>query len=1080
MRQDREFFTTAQAGGLRGRLVLLAALAALVACDGENLFDEDGGAVGKPEIVEFTAPDTVIAGRFVDLRVHAKGDRRIVQFDLQARGAIGLDSTAVVAAPRNDVTQDISFVVEPPVQDTLLEVRVRAMDQTGSVSDLVADTIFVEEVTAPAFDAVTADPTTTGAGETVSISIEAADNIGLSSVGYAVVNEDGDTIFSELAPVAGSKRDSLRFDFQVPLGTPPSTLRIIARAIDHAGFLAVAAPVTLTIIDRSEPAVEIRRPGGEATVPLGDSVLVEVRVIDNVGVVSARLTGVALRGDPDLGTDQEVARFGEKTITLNEPVQDTTLKRYLLPTGDQTSEQVHLIVSATDGSGEVGADTVVVSLGGPRVEIRSPTDGEVVQSAVSVTLHASDPSGIEFLQLIVSGVVEDTVSFSYPTPQDSVLEQPTITLPADQAGTLELRAIALSGEAIEGRATPVSLTVDPASDGSDGDELPPELSLEIVPCGRVNCERFELTDSVSVRVHASDNNVIARLGVTAIAVNVETDDTVSQQRVITFSPALSGLVQRDFSFAPFNVDPLTLPDTLSVEFYAFAVDAAGNCAAAVLTTEQQLACGTFNGDTVAAGNVGGLEADVIAVAGHTVMLPGGGAVGDAVVEMDTANNEFRLYLSNFSGNSVEVLSLADTTFGAPIRVGAQPLGLFIDRSGDTLFVANSGGDNISIVPLDATPAEDVARRILTPNAVLYQIHYTEDNVGRITYTVETHDFSDRPQFLAVDSLGRLLYSTAPTGAAPDGTVRVVNRNPVSDPLVTADRPEIRILFDPADAIEPAENAIAVANVDSAIILSDPAGNDLLVFYDHKPGFPDSTVQAGMDEGLAFFAALDSLEARSGDTTIVHLPGTWVLERVGMSDTTYLGAAGDLGTIAFGEGATSPTGRIMIWNAAKAGISDEVAIADLVNNASDRVLGVGLNQNGSVGVFRGAQGAYFFNDNLRLLGLFDGDLGDHAAGAALHWAHNGALVTDETATAFVATARQTIKVINTLHFYQVNELYIRDNIAGPIRVTAPLPSDNGGQGAACTGPDCVVAKLYGVTSSGGVVVLDIRRRDITGP
>ncbi|CAN5783407.1 hypothetical protein BH23GEM11_BH23GEM11_08620 [soil metagenome] len=42
----------------------------------------------------------------------------------------------------------------------------------------------------------------------------------------------------------------------------------------------------------------------------------------------------------------------------------------------------------------------------------------------------------------------------------------------------------------------------------------------------------------------------------------------------------------------------------------------------------------------------------------------------------------------------------------------------------------------------------------------------------------------------------------------------------------------------------------------------------------------------------------------------------------------------------------------------------------------------------------------------------------------------------------------------------------------MRVTPPLASDNNGQGATCTGPSCVVAKLYAVTTSGGVVVVDI--------
>ena len=40
-----------------------------------------------------------------------------------------------------------------------------------------------------------------------------------------------------------------------------------------------------------------------------------------------------------------------------------------------------------------------------------------------------------------------------------------------------------------------------------------------------------------------------------------------------------------------------------------------------------------------------------------------------------------------------------------------------------------------------------------------------------------YDFSDRPQFIAQDAAGRLLYSTRPTSAANTGTVRVVTNQP---------------------------------------------------------------------------------------------------------------------------------------------------------------------------------------------------------------------------------------------------------------------------------------------------------------
>jgi hypothetical protein len=78
---------------------------------------------------------------------------------------------------------------------------------------------------------------------------------------------------------------------------------------------------------------------------------------------------------------------------------------------------------------------------------------------------------------------------------------------------------------------------------------------------------------------------------------------------------------------------------------------------------------------------------------------------------------------------------------------------------------------------------------------------------------------------------------------------------------------------------------------------------------------------------------------------------------------------------------------------------------------------------------------------------------------------------------VGQADHTVRILDTAHFTERGQLHIRDNIMGPLRAGPPLPTDNGGTGAACVGPDCVVVKLYAVTDGGGVVVVDVRRRDI---
>ena len=116
---------------------------------------------------------------------------------------------------------------------------------------------------------------------------------------------------------------------------------------------------------------------------------------------------------------------------------------------------------------------------------------------------------------------------------------------------------------------------------------------------------------------------------------------------------------------------------------------------------------------------------------------------------------------------------------------------------------------------------------------------------------------------------------------------------------------------------------------------------------------------------------------------------------------------------------------------------------------------------------------------------------------------------DTQLAFVASGDHTVDVIDTQRFTRIGRVYIRDIITGPLRAVLPFPADNRGC-AVCQlpvtdqagkfignavqiyengdftrpiAPDgatedrCVVMKLFGTTSSGGVVVIDVRKADL---
>jgi len=258
--------------------------------------------------------------------------------------------------------------------------------------------------------------------------------------------------------------------------------------------------------------------------------------------------------------------------------------------------------------------------------------------------------------------------------------------------------------------------------------------------------------------------------------------------------------------------------------------------------------------------------------------------------------------------------------------------------------------------------------------------------------------------------------------------------------------------------------------------------------DHVPGFPNMIIDTASAE-----AGLEAL-LRGLGSDIVVCSGALLNSAVGTRDTTFVAASGDEAWIAFGEGATAEAGRIIMFDGSDTqpigpgclpdGQSNEVKILDLIHNASERVTGLGLNQNGTLGVARGDFAAYYFDRSLRLEGTFSEDINPGGFGAALHPDHNteSAGSTAETLS-FVGTAEATIKIIDTFHFFARGEVPIRDPIVGPLRPTRPIPGfDN--VGLTCPGdPRCVVVKLFGVTQSAGatrpdgVVIIDVRERDI---
>ncbi len=611
---------------------------------------------------------------------------------------------------------------------------------------------------------------------------------------------------------------------------------------------------------------------------------------------------------------------------------------------------------------------------------------------------------------------------------------------------------------------------DPDPNGDDPPAAEPGLEVSVQLEEK---DRLELTDSLVIHVQALDPsgvNSVDTLGFSAIVSH--DGETVGRMDHTLTGANVGDTVQAAFSLHPDWLTRQDLPVELGLEIFGWAVSSDGECRVALEESDNLLECRNegIGGQTVRIGTDRPSQVGVMAVPGRTTAFTTSSiTVGD--LQVDTLRE--RAYISNRLSNRLHVFDPVGFGWNADVSVGSEPWGLHLNSTGDTLLVANSGGTSISRVSLEGTPTEAVAERLQVRDTPLFEIDTDSIPVNRLPFL----QFSDRPQFVAQDAEGRILYSTRPTLANPLGTVRVIERQ------ANWNQAHTQILLRLPEDLHPFDNRIAVAHVDSIIGYVPGAQPGTIEIFDHTPGDPSDTISSGRkapldalrfmrDSTASDIAFMDPEEWEGGGST-------WLLDAVGFSDTTYVSTSRDRDWVAFGDGGQAENARVVLWAAAHGTISSRLRVADLVNNASERVRALQLNDDGSLGIARGAFGTYFFSNDLRLRGTIP-ETADGGGGAALHPDHPNTpapSASSATTVAFTISGDRAIRILDTVHYQERGYLPIRDGIAGPMRVTPPLPSDNNGQGRNCSGSDCVVAKVFAVTDSGGVTVVDVRSSDI---
>ena len=885
--------------------------------------------------------------------------------------------------------------------------------------------------------------TTVLSGDSFLVKFHAADGAGLGSISFTGYTVSGDSALGTFATTQVYTAIGASFPTPGPKDTSITrTFKALANNITDSVFLAATVTninkATKTIVQRIRVAgdtvaprdtIQLPAKAPLLTVAAGDSVFVRTHVMDNKGVVSLVLSGQSRRGNPALGTDTVVTRYTSRTVALPQS-RDTVVTRYLravVPV-DSTGEIVYIVAAAKDSAGNTKVDTTQVRVvSGPKVTIITPDSNAVTSpnKQLTISVHASGGQGVKILGYRAAGVFNDSNSV-IATPVngkllDTLTYTRTVTIPGGTVpGTFAITAFAVDSTGNPSAAiTPVVVTVQPIG---VADNTPPLVQFT-VPI------RVEAGDSINVT--ATDPSGIAKVGFIArdSAGTILVGDSVNFAGAGTF-------VSYKFRL---KLDTITtFPRVVRVE--AFAVDNA---------TTPNRGVSSFSGTPKAAP----ADQDTLTlVAGSTFQLPQGGKFGDAIVD---PNNQ-RMYLSNTLLDQLEVFNLATNTFGAPIRVGSQPVGLALwprDTLGDnrdTVIVANSGGTNFSIV--DLVNGQEIGRHIL-PNYVVQTVKTQPTAAGGIEILTTNYDLADRPQYVGAvcrhltgatcDSV-IAVYSTAPTPAQPGpftnrGYLAWENLSNTASrsghflwELAQAGTDTIQIIS-VRDTLpgQPIRDTILGAGVGALLNLGTMAFQES-TFVRNSGDFNHTVVgEGGFNQG---FARALTLDGRQSVVTSINPPCP--LRSPAGVTLAFLNC-----NVVFDNG-TSPG----------------VLVSDFVINRAANVLAVGTNFNGRTNVVR-ADSIYVFNYALKQVGLLQtvgstpGMDVDPANKFDPMQPAGGAPGYNNDRLVLAARSDAAIDVFDTYWYQRVATIPIRDTIVGPVRIAKV-----GG-----------VLVLAGVTTRGVVVV-----------
>ena len=1043
---------------LRLAVAALGFAAVLAACENSST-GNNGSLPSAPPRLKISIPglDTVrhrvLYGYPVNITANGSDDLSLLKMKVFAtrdtgsttpRSTVivqGTDQTFSTATPKYDVT----FPVPLDGARSGDSVRVYGMVEDGNGQT------FTDSIKFVLFDSVppVVKLVTPIRGATMksmepkdSVHLTATDSSGLATVGYDVLSIVGGVLttrFSVTQPVDNRKTNvaaAMIANFDT---LAPGAYLIRARATDATGITAVTDTVRFNIADAIPPSISFVSPGQRAALLIGDSIDIKTALSDNVALKKFTIKGFSVRGDPRLGATDTVVFYDSVLYNYLSVMTVDTLTRRLRYNKTATSAAdtaVYFRAIATDNSGN--ADTAVLTqvlVSGPKVIVSADSSAWPNKDlTISLTVYDSTPSIARYVYTATmsNGVVlRDTTI--YVTGVQYLTSQTTLTVPATApiGGTITIvpRAVDGGGNTGSGNTVVVPIISEPRDASAP-------LVYQTVP------PRFEI--GATVKVDGHDPSQIRAIG---YEMRTLPDSTLIGSGSVT--RAVGSRRTNDTASFVVNYDRQYRGKQAYV--IGWAEDSLGNrgyTLPAGITTPQ-------TDPRVAKRDT------VLLVYGVTYPLPAGSLGAD--IAIDTNATRKRVFVTDVAQGGVFVWEDSSATRTTPgfraskISVGAFPWGMAVEKSGNLLFVANSGGTNIDVVDLN-TLSSLRGQRVQTPNTSVYDVAWSVNpTTGQLKYTgFQAIMYSDRPQYLAQSANGNIYFSTRPTSAAPAGTLRRID-----DPL---GRPRTRQIWQYANSQTQKNTFFNADSVKVYVTLAPGASDQIQVC--------DSDINTSVPYCSALHVLADSAMADTAltnhavDVELVH---DIDVSSLALRDTNFVTAGADGRRIAFGEGATGGSpGRVitvldslgMTYN--QAVYSRALQIRDLVNNASDAIFGIAYNKKSNYLAIHGAE-TYFADTALRLQGKVT--TASTGSGVAFNPGNDSKYAADSVSQAFVASSDQTLEVVDSYFFRLRQKLPLRSNLYGALRVWYNF------------NPNATVPlKVYGLTPE-GLVVIDIRPEDL---